>query len=284
MKKFAMIFILFLITGCATVSAPAVTVEPDPEPTVTEPTVTEPTVIEPTVTEAPSVELDWDRDPETLVIQVAASGSGSASNAALINQLFMSQVWGDGRIVWTTWADDYNDYGDYQRYVWQGQLSEAEMTTLLETFADKGFFRMKARYAPDENVLDGGTTRLSVHLLSREKVVSEYFYGAPDGFHELIDLLTSGAGVEATPYVPQSGQLDAIEAPDYMAEGEYPIWDATALGLDLHDAARVWVEGDALLTAWEVVNQSSFFPIVVQDGSYFELYLRLPEIGVMAIQ
>ena len=262
MKKFVMIFILSLMVACTAELSPEAPGEPDPEPPATEPLAVEPT---------------WDQNPETLVIQVSYDIGGSAPTAALLNQVFVSQVWGDGRIVWVTWDDDHH------RYVWQGQLSEAEMAALLDTIADKGFFRMKEHYAPRENVMDGSTLTIRVYLDSTLTQVSEYDEGAPRGFHELVDLLTSGAGAEGTPYFPQSGQLDAREIE--AREGrEYPIWDATALGLDLHDAARVWVEGDALLTAWEVVNQSSSFPIVVQDGSYFELHLRLPEIGVMAIQ
>lgn len=268
MKKFAIIFILFLTVACARIPAPVVTVEPGPESTV----------IELTVTEAPSVELDWDRDPETLIIQLSSSGGGSAPTAALVNQLFVAQVWGDGRIIWVTWDDDF------QRQVWQGQLSEAEMAALLQTFADKRFFRMKARYAPLANVIDGSTTRIRVKLLSTEKEVSEYVNGAPDEFHELIDLLTSGAGVAGTPYLPQSGQLTAreLEAEAWLEQTALPLWDAAALGVDLQEAAGIWLEGDALTHAWEAVNRNPAFPIVAQDGRYFELHLRLPELSVMA--
>lgn len=265
MKKLAAIFMLFLITACTFLPSPESTPEPDSES-------------ESDTSQTPSSELAWDHNPETLVIQVFSGGGGSAPTAALVNQLFVAQVWGDGRIIWATWDDDF------QRQVWQGQLSEAEMAALLQTFADKRFFRMKARYAPLANVIDGSTTRIRVKLLSTEKEVSEYVNGAPDEFHELIDLLTSGAGVEAAPYFPQTGQLTAreIDTKEWMENAELPIWDATALGLDLHEAGSVWIEGEALLKAWEVVNQNSAFPIVAQGDSYFELHLRLPEVGVMA--
>lgn len=245
MKKLLAICILFLITSCG----------------------------------SQSPELTWDHAPETLIIQVSSSGGGSAPNAALINDLFDAQVWGDGRIVWTTWAEDY------QRQVWQGQLSEAEMTALLQTFVDKGFFGMQARYAPEGNIVDGGTLSLSVHLPSTSTKVSEYINGAPSEFHDLVDLLTSGAGVAGTPYLPQSGHLDAREInQDMVDKTDLPVWDAAALGLDLHDAERIWIEGDALMRAWEVVNKNYIFPIIVQGDSYYELRLRLPELSIMAPQ
>ena len=253
MKKLIAICLLLLLASCT--SPPQSPQSPQPQ----------------------SPELTWDHDPATLIIRVAFSGGGSAPNAALVNELFGAQVWGDGRIIWITWDKDYH------RQVWQGQLSEAQMTSLLETFADKGFFDMDARYEPDEDILDGGATSLSVHLLSTSTQVSEYLNSAPDEFHELTALLSSGAGVEGTPYMPPSGQLTAREITprDGMDSPELPIWDATALELDLHDAERIWVEGDALARAWEAVNRNSAFPIMVQGDSYFELYLRLPELSVM---
>lgn len=263
MKKIAAIFILFLITACTFLPPSEPIGEPDPDSSISQ---------------GPAAELAWDHAPEMLIIQAASDGGGSAPNAALVNDLFDAQVWGDGRIIWTTWDDDF------QRQVWQGQLSEAEMTALLQAVADKGFFRMKARYAPRETVIDGGTIRMSVHLLESSQEVSEYVSGAPDKFHELVDLLTSGAGAAGTPYLPQSGQLTArdTEARDWMDKTELPVWDAAALGVDLQEAEGIWLEGDALLHAWEAVNQNYVFPIVEQEGSYFELHLRLPEVSVMA--
>lgn len=263
MKKAVIIFMLLLTTGCALLSPPELTREPDAEANVTQP---------------PSVELAWDPDPEALVIQVFAGGSGSAPTTALVNELFAAQVWGDGRIIWAAWTDEF------QRQVWQGQLSEAEMDALLQTVADKGFLRMKARYAPRETVMDGSTTRISVHLLESSQEVGEYVSGAPDEFHELVELHTSGAGVEGTPYLPQSGQLTAreIETEAWMQQTALPLWDAAALGVDLQEAAGIWLEGDALLHAWEAVNRNPGFPIVAQDGRYFELHLRLPDVSVMA--
>jgi hypothetical protein len=206
MKKAVIIFMLLLTTGCALLSPLELTREPDAEANVTQP---------------PSVELAWDSDPEALVIQVFAGGSGSAPTAALVNELFAAQVWGDGRIIWAAWTDEF------QRQVWQGQLSEAEMAALLHT---------------------------------------------------------SGAGVEGTPYLPQSGQLTAreIETEAWMQQTALPLWDAAALGVDLQEAAGIWLEGDALLHAWEAVNRNPGFPIVAQDGRYFELHLRLPDVSVMA--
>lgn len=221
----------------------------------------------------PSPELTWNHDPATRIIEVS-SANGLEPRAAYLNGFPAAQVWGDGRIVWQTWDEDY------QRQVWQGQLSEAELATLLKTFADKGFFGMNNRYAPKEDILDGSTTRISVHLLSASTTVSEYVSGAPPQFYELIDLLTSGAGVKATPYIPQSGHLTAkeIKPQNELDKTALPIWDATALGLDLHDAAGIWLEGDALMYAWEVVNQDHSYPIIMQGDSYFELYLQLPEL------
>ncbi|MEZ4590664.1 MAG: hypothetical protein R3D55_05900 [Chloroflexota bacterium] len=263
MKKLVAICILFLITACTSQPSSESTPEPD---------------LDEGISQTSASELAWNPDPEALIIQAFADIGGSAPTAALINQLFVAQVWGNGRITWVTWTDDF------QRQVWQGQLSEAAMTDLLETIDDKGFFRLRARYAPRENVMDGSTIGIKVYLLARSQEVSEYVSGAPDKFHELFDLLISGAGAEGVPYFPQSGQLTAreIEIDEWREQPERPTWDAAALGVDLQEAQNLWLEGDALTRAWEVVNENPRFPIVEQDGRYFELHLRLPELGVMA--
>ncbi|MCP4425582.1 MAG: hypothetical protein GY803_13895 [Chloroflexi bacterium] len=221
----------------------------------------------------PPPDLSWDHDPEAIVIRVSGD-DGLVPMAAVYNDLPHAVVWGDGRIVWQTYGDDS------ERLVWQGQLSEQEMADLLQTFVDKGFFRLKSGYAPKEQVYDSSSTNLQVILLNEYKNVSEYHDGAPRRFHELVGLVGSGAGAEGQPYVPKSGHLTA--SPLTIREGmdltAVPRWDAAALGLDLADATGIWVEGEALARAWEIVNQKFWSPQVMQGDELYELYLQLPEI------
>ena len=71
----------------------------------------------------PPPDLAWDHDPEALIIK-ATSGGGLQPEAAYYNEIHQALLWGNGRIIWQTRNDDHN------RLVWQGRLSEEEMTTL----------------------------------------------------------------------------------------------------------------------------------------------------------
>ncbi|MCP4359514.1 MAG: hypothetical protein GY796_16005 [Chloroflexi bacterium] len=221
----------------------------------------------------PTPDLAWDHDPEALIIQ-AKSGGGLQPEAAYYNEIPRAQVWGDGRIIWQS----RNEGGG--RQVWQGQLSEMETADLLQTFADKGFFQLKDHYEPSAQVYDSSSTSLRVNLLAESKSVGEYHEGAPRRFHELVGLVSSGAGAEGQPYVPQAGYLTAalVTPWDGLDTTAVPQWDTAVLGLDLEEAAGVWVEGEALARAWEIVNQKYWSPMVVQGDAYYELYLQLPEL------
>lgn len=219
----------------------------------------------------PPPDLQWDESAETVVVRTQVSG-GLIPQAAAMNELPMGLVFGDGRIVWTTFDDSSN------RQVWQGQLSREQMAALLQEFADKGFFRMDSFYQPDGQVYDAGTTSLYVNLLSGETGVSEYYEGAPRAFHQLVTLVSSGAGAEGTPYIPQQGFLTAVPL-GTAPEPSLPVWDAEVLGLDLGQASGgMWVEGPALLRAWELVNEQYWGPRVQQGEQVYELWLSLPEL------
>lgn len=222
----------------------------------------------------PPPDLAWDHDPETMIIRVT-NGGGLEPAAAVYNRIPNGQVWGDGRIVWTSRGENG------ERLVWQGQLSEAEMTALLQTFADKGFWRLKDFYEPREQIFDSSTTSVTVNLLVESKRVSEYHSGAPRAFHELAGRVASGAGVAGTPYEPQRGYLTANPTQPWadLDTAVLPVWEAEAAGLSLDEAlSGAWVEGPALAQAWEAVNRKYWGPLIAEEDRLYELYLEIPEL------
>ena len=218
----------------------------------------------------PPPDLAWDHNADSLIISTAIGG-GMQPEAAYRNEIPRGLVWGDGRVVWQTSNDERN------RLVWQGQLDEEEMADLLQTFADKGFFRMDNHYSPKDEVFDSSSTSLNLNLLAEQKKVGEYHDGAPRKFHELVGLISSGAGAEGVPYVPERGYLTAVYL-NSTADAIVPTWSTDSLELNLNDATGIWVDGDVLARAWEVVNLSYWSPRVSQDGDVYELYLELPEL------
>jgi hypothetical protein len=221
----------------------------------------------------PAPELTWDYSPETVIIQ-ATSGGGLEPEAAYRNRIPDAQVWGNGRYIWQTFNEDG------VRQVWETQLSEDDMVALLQTFADKGFWRLKAHYEPKVEVYDSSSTSLRVNLLAESKQVSEYHSGAPQQFYALVGLVSSGAGAVGQPYVPQTGYITVypLEAADYLKDREVPVWDAEKATTTLADLPDGRLEGPALVQAWAVVNQQYWSPIVVEGDTYYELHLEIPEL------
>ena len=144
---------------------------------------------------SPAPDLTWDPSPDALIIRATGDG-GMEPVVAPINRIPFAQVWGDGRIIWTT------SQADGTREVMRGQLTQAQLTALLEEFAREGFFRWKNHYSPRDMVYDSTTTSLYVNLLEESKGVSEYHDGAPKGFGKLVGRVSSGAGAEGQAHVP----------------------------------------------------------------------------------
>ncbi len=214
-------------------------------------------------------ELDWNHDADALIVRVTVGG-GMQPEAAYRNEIPRASLWGDGRYVWQTTDSDN------ARFVWQTQLDEAEMADLLQTFIDKGFFDLDSSYEPSEQVFDSSSTGLQLNLLAEQKSVSEYHDSAPREFHELVNIMSSGAGAEGQPYVPEIGMVTAVFL-DQTDTTNLPVWDTAVLGLNLDDVYETWLEGDALARAWEIVNGRYWSPRVVQGEDVYELYVRLPD-------
>ena len=221
----------------------------------------------------PAPDLTWDHSPDALIIK-ATSGGGMEPEAAWRYRVPDAQVWGDGRIIWQTFNEDQ------VRQVWEAQLSEDEMVALLQTFADKGFWRLKGHYAPREEVFDSSSTSLRVNLLAENKQVGEYHSGAPRKFYELIGLVRSGAGAASQPYIPQTGYLTVYPLQSATSQNNpgIPVWDAEAATISLEEIPDGLIEGPALWQAWQVVNQKYWSPIVIEGEDYYELFLEIPEL------
>jgi hypothetical protein len=219
----------------------------------------------------PRPELTWDPSPDSIVLETYVAG-GLAPMNYMRNYIPDARVWGDGRILWV----ETNGSG---RRVLEGRLSEEELRALLQQFSDAGFFGWEAHYAPPYQVYDAGTTVLMVNLLSTRKQVTEYFEGAPARFHELAALLRSGAGVSGADFTPERIYLTAFPISDTQSSVEF-FWPDQAAGFALAEAtAGRYVEGEALLYAWQVVNHG-YYSIVESAGRRYQLVVQVPGVSL----
>ncbi len=218
----------------------------------------------------PRPAVEWDHSPEFLVA-VAQTGGGMMFDA---NPLPDARLWGNGRLVWV----DEDQSG--ARQVFAAQLSETEMTALLQQFVDAGFFGWKDSYSPGP-VMDAPSSCLWVELQSADKSVCEVLSGAPAKFWDLYGALASGAGVSGAVFIPERGYLQAQPFPADSTTAATD-WDAVALGVSLRDIGQGrWVEGKAAARAWEIVNTNHWDPVAREGETLYTLTLLVPGVTTL---
>lgn len=219
----------------------------------------------------------WDTSPGALIISITHC-CGFVPEVVVANYLPQAQVWGDGRIVWTqTGANN-------ERIVLEGRLTPEQLASLLAKAKEIGFFEWQELFTDPMAPTDMPSKCIAVTTAERSNRVCEYFQGAPQAFHDFYATLAGGVGVEGSPYTPTSGYLVArqVPGPDQAGEpGKYPAWDVSALGASLAGAGEgLWVEGQALQTAWELVNENPWGPMVEEDGKLYHLSLQIPGVSM----
>jgi hypothetical protein len=228
--------------------------------------------VTPSLTEAI---MNWNPDPN-MVILSATTCCGRVSRVEQLNYIPDSRIWGDGHIIWTELRDDG------ARKVMEGWLTPDETEALLARFSDAGFFGWQALYA-DPSVADAPQQCLTIEIETQAKTVCEVYAGAPSLFHDLYRDVAAGAGALGKEYEPQTGFLTA-HALQFPSTFDPPVdfeWPAAKFGLSLSEATSgVWVEGDVLREAWQVVNKHWRGSIVKDGDAYYDLSLQVPGLAL----
>lgn len=229
-------------------------------------------------------ELKWQTDRHTLVVTAGywsglSSGGGPMVNIiSRQNYVPEAQLWGDGRLVWTTTG------ANGERQVMIAYLDQAEMLAVLSIIADSGFFGLKDSYTC-ANFSDMESQCIKVTLSAAEKSVCEYYRGAPESFHQLYQTLSEGVGRRGALYAVSRGYL--IAHPLTMGgQGAAPPpaapWHAKSVGLSLANArSGLWVAGEPLALAWRIVNANPFSNVVRDGKQYYQLAVMIPGITRM---
>jgi hypothetical protein len=148
------------------------------------------------------------------------------------------------------------------------------MTTLLQDFVDAGFFGWKEAYFSKLPYDNPPSDYLTVNLTSLSKTVRVSMAQPPEGYTELFNYISTGAGAEGKPFIPQNGTLILEET----QEKALITWDQETYPLALNQAAAgIPLEGEALAAAWEIVNREPLAPPVVEiDGKAYRFFLLIP--------
>lgn len=181
------------------------------------------------------------------------------------------RIFGDGRIVWMEWQDA-------RRTVLVDHLTKDQMRAVLEEFSSAGFFGWENFYEPEGMIYDAPTSTLHVNLLSVNKSVSEYVEGAPAKYDVLWARVANGAGATGTPFVPENGYLLAtpINSTGMVITHSWPD-EATGLTLSEVTAGR-YVQGEALASAWRIINENQY-AVIESDGALYFIVIQIPGIS-----
>jgi len=215
--------------------------------------------------------IEWDSSPEAVIIEAASpikQYHPSLSPDLTRNYIPEARVFGDGRVIWAVYAEDGS------RTVFEGYLTRDQMTTLLQDFVDAGFFGWKEAYFSKLPYDNPPSDYLTVNLTSLSKTVRVSMAQPPEGYTELFNYISTGAGAEGKPFIPQNGTLILEET----QEKALITWDQETYPLALNQAAAgIPLEGEALAAAWEIVNREPLAPPVVEiDGKAYRFFLLIP--------
>jgi hypothetical protein len=225
------------------------------------------------------VPVTWDPSPNTLIIEALHNNgfpSGVGEDGYTANYIPHARVYGDGRIIWLESDGSYNP-----RVVMQSLLSSEQMQTLLTQFVDSGFFDWKAIYQPMLPYDNPPFDTLSVHLSSVDRTVMAVFSDGPEGYSDLFNRVSSGAGALGTLFVPSQGYL-TYSPTTYSSSDPLPYWDPAIYGFVLQsDGGALYIQGAALDLVWEMVNQYPYSAALVMSyGQAFQVYLQIPGISL----
>lgn len=215
--------------------------------------------------------IEWDPSPEAVIIEAAnpiKQYHPSLSPDLIQNYIPEGRVFGDGHIIWAVYAEDRS------RTVFEGYLTRDQMTDILQDFVDAGFFGWKEAYFSKLPYDNPPSDYLTVNLTSLSKTVRVTMAQPPEGYMELFDRISTGAGAEGKPFIPQNGTLILEET----EEEALMTWDQETYPLALSQAtAGIPLVGEALAAAWGIVNQEPLAPPVVEiDGKAYRFFLLIP--------
>ena len=215
--------------------------------------------------------LEWDTSPEAVIVEAARpikQYQASLSPDLTRNYIPEGRLFGDGRVIWSIYAEDGS------RTVFEGRLTHEQILSFLQDFVDAGFFNWKEAYTSKLPYDNPPSDYLTVNLTSLSKTVRVTMAQPPEGYTELFNRISSGAGAEGQPFIPQRGMLILEET----QESPQATWDQEVYPLDLKQAAiGIPLEGEALSSAWEIVNRAPLAPPVVKIGEQaYRFFLLIP--------
>jgi hypothetical protein len=216
----------------------------------------------------PKVDLAYSTNPDDVIVQATSTG-GLVPEAYVQSYIPGFRLYGDGRVVWSNWSDG-------QTSVQQANMTAEEMSVLVAWIAGKGFFGMKNLYIPKNPPTDLPNDCVRVNPMNEQKIVCEYYEGAPKKWWEIYGHLRRGADVTGyQPYQPMKGRVIG-ELITWGEPQDAVAWPESLTPRPADMPEGEWVEGEALDFLWQGRLEQGPWMIYEDGGEYYGLVLQVP--------
>ena len=192
--------------------------------------------------------FDWRRDADSIVVRVD-SQLGADDPALMLNNIPPCTLWGDGRLVWTT----FNEYGE--EVVLEARLDDTQVRQFLEDIIARGFYDWEDELLPPTS-FDLVLESITVSLYDEVSTVRRYSNWPQNGYATILETCRT---LSATPVMvrPESGWISAYEVP---FDNEAPNWtwppSAPFTLKELAESGEArWLEGSLATQSWQAARE-----------------------------
>lgn len=217
--------------------------------------------------------FDWDRDPSTIVVRLD-SRPDQESPAFLLNQIPPCTLWGDGRLVWTT----FRDTGEED--VLEARISDDAVRRFIEDIVARGFYDWEDELLPPTTT-NPVIESITVALYGDVKTVRRFSLWPQNAYPRILETCQQLAE-QPVRVLPDAGWVSAYPIP---RDPQAPSWlwppDAPFTLQELADSGEArWIEGNLAQNVWLSAREDrGNVQVLERGGGAYSIAITVPGIS-----
>lgn len=215
--------------------------------------------------------FDWNRDPDSIIVRLDSRPT-QENPAYLLNSIPPCTLWGDGRLVWST----YDQYG-------AEELLEARITddsvirAFLEDIIERGFYDWEDEIIPpgeDNPVIE----TITVSLYGEVRTVKRFSFWPQNAY---LEILKQCQQLSDTPVrvLPDAGWVSAYQVPRDTSAPSW-LWPPNApftLQELAENGEERWLEGPLATEVWRSARERvGDIQVIERNGNAYEVAIVVP--------
>jgi hypothetical protein len=213
--------------------------------------------------------FDWDRSPSTLIVRLDTQ-SETASQPDRLNSIPPCTLWGDGRVVWST----FDETGAEQ--ILEARVDETTMRTFLEDIINRGFYNWTSDLVPSD-ASNPVSESMTLYLYNEAHTVQKFNAWPQDSYTKI---LQNCQHLSSTPVLvlPKAGWISAYPIP---LDSSMPNWRwPSSAPFTLQELAEKsqsrWLEGDLASYIWLNARRSHGRIQVIERNQAYQVAIVVP--------